>query len=64
MKMYKHKNIGGADIVIFDSKKNRFHLRHGEECEIDMKRVGQGVVLVEEVDYKKEKVDKSPLRGD
>ena len=58
MKMYKHKNIGGADIVIFDSKKKRYHLRHGDECEIDMKREGQGVVLVEEVKVKnKEKGD-------
>ena len=56
MKLYKHKNLGGADIVLFDSKKKRYHLRHGEECEIDVKRVGQGVVLVEEV--KQNKKDK------
>ena len=45
-KMYKHVNKGYGRIGIKDSKGEHYSLGPGDEVTIDMKREGNGVVVV------------------
>ena len=57
--LFKHKNVGTGIITIYDSKKNHYALRPGEEVIIDREAkeaVPYNIIVVEKIKEQEEKV--------
>ena len=63
--MFKHVNEGQGIVTIVDGKGDRYVLFPGDDCTIDVKKEGNGVVVVEEQNEKIVKKEKTKLfKGD
>lgn len=59
--MYKHRNTSDSIITIFDSKMDRHIMLPGTEVEIDVKREGNGVIIVDPPRIKQKKHKESDI---